>query len=74
MGDRTRFFVGFMASLQRTLYVDHGSRSDAGRTSREMGQRMAESGAVLLFAEGHRDIGTTCSRSARRWSAPPRRR
>jgi 1-acyl-sn-glycerol-3-phosphate acyltransferase len=52
------FFVGFMASLQRTLYVDRTRRSDAHRTSREMGKRMAAGGAVLLFAEGQSDIGT----------------
>lgn len=52
------FFVGFMASLQRTIFVDRTRRGDAHRTSREMGRRMAESGAVLLFAEGQSDIGT----------------
>ena len=57
-GVRNTFFVGFMASLQRTLYVDYNRRSDAKRTSREMGKRLASNGAVLLFAEGHRDLGT----------------
>jgi lyso-ornithine lipid O-acyltransferase len=52
------FFVGFMADLQRTIYVDRKRRSDTGRTSREIGARMAENGAVLLFAEGQSDIGT----------------
>lgn len=52
------FFVGFMASLQRTLYVDRTRRSDAHRSSREMARRMADGGAVLLFAEGQSDIGT----------------
>lgn len=52
------FFVGFMASLQRTLYVDRKRRGDAHRASREMGRRMAAGGAVLLFAEGQSDIGT----------------
>jgi 1-acyl-sn-glycerol-3-phosphate acyltransferase len=52
------FFVGFMASLQRTLYVDRKKRSDAKRVSEEMGKRMASGGAVLLFAEGQSDIGT----------------
>ena len=52
------FFVGFMATLQRTLYVDRTRRSDAHRTSREMGRRMAAGGAVLLFAEGQSDVGT----------------
>jgi 1-acyl-sn-glycerol-3-phosphate acyltransferase len=57
-GVRRTFFVGFMASLQRTLYVDYNRRQDAKRTSTEMGQRLAKNGAVLLFAEGHRDLGT----------------
>jgi 1-acyl-sn-glycerol-3-phosphate acyltransferase len=52
------FFVGFMASLQRTIFVDRTRRSDAGRTTREMGERMSSGGAVLLFAEGQSDIGT----------------
>ena len=52
------FFVGFMASLQRTLYVDRNRRSDARRTTAEMARRMADGGAVLLFAEGQSDVGT----------------
>ncbi len=52
------FFVSLMADLQRTIYVDRKRRADTGRTSREMGTRMAENGAVLLFAEGQSDIGT----------------
>jgi len=51
-------FVGFMASLQRTLFVDRKKRSDAGRASREMGAHLAKGSAVLLFAEGQSDIGT----------------
>lgn len=54
----TWFFVGFMASLMRTLFVDRKKRSDARRVSQEMGQRMASGGAVLLFAEGQSDLGT----------------
>jgi 1-acyl-sn-glycerol-3-phosphate acyltransferase len=52
------FFVGFMAGLQKTIYVDRTRRSDAGRTSREIGAHMAGGNAVLLFAEGQSDIGT----------------
>ena len=52
------FFVGFMASLQRTLFVDRKRRTDARRTTEEMARRMADGGAVLLFAEGQSDIGT----------------
>lgn len=52
------FFVGFMASLQRTLYVDRKKRTDARRVSEEMGKRIASGSAVLLFAEGQSDLGT----------------
>ena len=57
-GVRNTFFVGFMASLQRTLFVDYGRRQDARRTSQEMAKRLSSNSAVLLFAEGHRDLGT----------------
>lgn len=52
------FFVGMMARLQKTIFVDRTRRTDAGRTSREMGAHMAGGNAVLLFAEGQSDIGT----------------
>jgi 1-acyl-sn-glycerol-3-phosphate acyltransferase len=52
------FFVGMMARLQKTIFVDRNRRSDAGRTASEMGQHMAGGNAVLLFAEGQSDIGT----------------
>lgn len=52
------FFVGTMARLQRTIFVDRTRRSDAGRTAQEMGRHMAGGNAVLLFAEGQSDIGT----------------
>ena len=56
-GVRDAFFVGFMASLQKTIYVDYNRRSDTKRTNAEMAKRLARNGAVLLFAEGHRDLG-----------------
>ena len=52
------FFVGMMARLQKTIFVDRTRRSDAGRTAQEMGAHMAGGNAVLLFAEGQSDIGT----------------
>jgi 1-acyl-sn-glycerol-3-phosphate acyltransferase len=52
------FFVGMMARLQKTIFVDRTRRTDAARTSREMGAHMAGGNAVLLFAEGQSDIGT----------------
>jgi 1-acyl-sn-glycerol-3-phosphate acyltransferase len=57
-GVRNTFFVGFMSSLQRTIYVDYHSRKDAKRTTQEMAKRLSKNSAVLLFAEGHRDLGT----------------
>ena len=56
-GVRETFFVGFMASLQKTIYVDYNRRRDTHRTNQEMASRLAANGAVLLFAEGHRDLG-----------------
>jgi 1-acyl-sn-glycerol-3-phosphate acyltransferase len=55
---RDWFFVGLMANLQRTIYVDRARRVGAHRTSREMSARLADNRAVLLFAEGQSDIGT----------------
>lgn len=52
------FFVGMMARLQRTIFVDRTRRSDAGRTAQQMGAHMAGGNAVLLFAEGQSDVGT----------------
>ncbi len=52
------FFVGMMARLQKTIFVDRARRSDAGRTSREMADRLAGGDALVLFAEGQSDIGT----------------
>ena len=52
------FFVGMMARLQQTIFVDRTRRSEAGRTAQQMGRHMAGGNAVLLFAEGQSDIGT----------------
>jgi 1-acyl-sn-glycerol-3-phosphate acyltransferase len=51
-------FVGMMAGLQKTIYVDRTRRSGTGRTAVVMGRHMAEGHAVVLFAEGQSDIGT----------------
>jgi len=50
--------IGFMASMQKTIYVDRTKRRDASRATREMANRLASGGDVLLFAEGQSDIGT----------------
>ncbi len=55
---RDVFFVGFMASLQKTIFVDYDRRQDTRRTNSEMAKRLAANGAVLLFPEGHRDLGS----------------
>jgi 1-acyl-sn-glycerol-3-phosphate acyltransferase len=51
-------FVGMMASLQNTIYVDYNRRGDTRRANAEMARRLGRNGAVLLFAEGHRDLGS----------------
>ena len=57
-GVRETFFIGFMSSLQRTVFVDYERKGDTLRTNTEMAKRLASNGAVLLFAEGHRDLGS----------------
>ena len=74
MGVRNTFFVGFMASLQRTLWVDYGSRQDTGRTSREMGQRLAKTAPCCSLPKAIAISAITSSPSAPLWSAPRRRR
>jgi len=51
-------FVGMMADLQKTIYVDRTRRAGTGRTAEAMGKHMASGNAVVLFAEGQSDIGT----------------
>lgn len=51
-------FVGFIARLQRTIFVNRNRRSDTGRTAQAMGEHMAAGNSVVLFAEGQSDIGT----------------
>jgi len=49
--------VGFLASLQKTIFVDRTRRSDAKRTSIAMSARMAAGDALFLFAEGGTSTG-----------------
>jgi lyso-ornithine lipid O-acyltransferase len=51
-------FVGLLSALQRTIYVDASAKTAARTTPGEMARRMADGGAVCLFAEGQPDIGT----------------
>ncbi len=50
--------VGFFSSLQKTIYVDSSRKSAARSAPSEMARRMADGGAVCLFAEGRSDVGT----------------
>jgi 1-acyl-sn-glycerol-3-phosphate acyltransferase len=45
-------FFGTLARLQRTVFVARGDRSRAGRTSDEIGARLAAGDALVLFPEG----------------------
>ncbi|MGJ8528705.1 lysophospholipid acyltransferase family protein [Maritalea sp.] len=49
--------VGFLANLQKTIYVDRQRKTDTGRVTDEMSERMSSGQPVLLFAEGTSDIG-----------------
>ncbi len=44
--------AGSLARLQRTVFVDRGSRSSVGKTSNEMASRLHAGDHVVLFAEG----------------------
>lgn len=50
--------VGWLARLQRTIFVDRRRRTDTGRTASAMGEHMGKGNKVVLFAEGTSDIGT----------------
>lgn len=45
-------FVGWLARLQRCLFIDRQRRSAVHSTSREMMNRLAEGDHLVLFAEG----------------------
>ena len=44
--------IGLLAKLQRTVFVDRGSRTATGKVAREMAARMKDGDPVVLFAEG----------------------
>ncbi len=50
--------VGLFSALQRTIYVSSSAKDAARNAPGEMARRMADGGAVCLFAEGQPDIGT----------------
>ncbi|MDX5592015.1 lysophospholipid acyltransferase family protein [Pseudovibrio sp. SPO723] len=43
---------GLFAKLQRTIFVNRSRRSDTGKVTREVADRMASGDAIVLFAEG----------------------
>lgn len=49
--------VGSLANMQKTIFVDRQKKTDTGRVANEMGERMSDGRAVVLFAEGTSDIG-----------------
>lgn len=50
--------VGFLANLQRTLYIDRQRRSATAGMAATMGARIANGEEVVLFAEGTTGDGT----------------
>ncbi len=50
--------IGFLASLQKTIFVERNRRVDTGRTSEKMAKYLLDGNAVVLFAEGRSDIST----------------
>lgn len=48
---------GLFAKLQRTVFVDRQRRSDTGRVTSEIADRMAAGDAMVLFAEGTSNDG-----------------
>jgi lyso-ornithine lipid O-acyltransferase len=45
-------FFGWLAKLQRSVFVDRGRRHRTGKASSEIAARLIEGDAVVLFAEG----------------------
>ncbi|MGX5735262.1 lysophospholipid acyltransferase family protein [Bosea thiooxidans] len=50
--------IGFLASLQRTLYIDRQRRAATADVAATMGERLAAGDDVVLFAEGTTGDGT----------------
>lgn len=50
--------IGWLASLQRTVYIDRQRRSATAGVASEMGERIASGENVVLFAEGTTGDGT----------------
>ena len=50
--------IGFLARLQRTVFIDRQRRAATAGVAAEMGARIAAGEAVVLFAEGTTGDGT----------------
>lgn len=50
--------IGFLAKVQRTLFIDRTRRAATADMTAEMGQRLADGQSVVLFAEGTTGDGT----------------
>lgn len=50
--------IGFLASVQRTLFIDRTRRTATAGITAEMGKRISDGQAVVLFAEGTTGDGT----------------
>lgn len=50
--------IGFLASLQRTVFIDRSRRAATAEVAAQMGARLSDGEAVVLFAEGTTGDGT----------------
>lgn len=50
--------IGFLASLQRTVFIDRSRRAATADVAAQMGARLSDGEAVVLFAEGTTGDGT----------------
>lgn len=50
--------IGFLASLQRTVFIDRSRRASTADVAAQMGARLSDGEAVVLFAEGTTGDGT----------------
>jgi 1-acyl-sn-glycerol-3-phosphate acyltransferase len=50
--------LGWLSRLQRTVFIDRAARHRTGEATREIGDRLRDGDAVVLFAEGTSSDGT----------------
>lgn len=51
--------VGWLAKLQRTVFVDRQRRTETGKVSRQIARRLAAGDIMVLFAEGTSSAGNS---------------